>query len=803
MSDVRPALSEFGDELRRLRSLAGSPSLNQLVEHSAGLPWPLRRSTISDKINGRSLPDWNFVVSFVRACQAYAEKATAPLHPHDVDLARWDSLHLRAMRTIDESRGERRIMRAVQRETARRPFRTDIAPVGPAPAIVPRQLPIAPRTFSGRGSELAALTAIAGATVESAALVTIDGMAGVGKTTLAVWWGHQHADSFPDGQIYQDLRGFAATGSPMSPVEALRTLLEALAVQPARIPTTLDAMVGLYRTLLAGRRILVILDNARDDEQVRPLLPGDPTVVTVVTSRAPLTSLVATHGARPLTLAPLSPADARVLLTDRLGDDRSADATAAVDEIIESCARLPLALSIVAARAATYPNLALAAMASELRNNATRLDALDAGNPVADVRSAFSWSYQQLSDPAARLFRLLGLHPGPDLDTSTAARLAGRPTVTRDLAELTRVHLVTESASGRYALHDLLHAYADELARTHDGQAQRRDAARRMLEHYVRTAQSAACLLSPRREAVAGDDAATAGFADHDDALRWFTIERPALLGAVALAAEWGLTELACQLAWTVSGLLDLGGRWQERAQVQQTALAAAEGAGDRPWQARIHRDLTIALALQDQLDQSLAHAESALRIDADLGDEYGQARTHSAICLLMERWDRHPDALRHAHISLDLFLRTDNTIAQAYAFNTVGWYQTLVGSHRDALANCHRAVDLLSQLGDHGGEATAWDSLGHAHHHLGDHTEAIRCYERAIELIHHVGNRYFEARALDHLGDAHHARGDDVHARRAWHHSLTLMTEVQPSEAEAVRAKLDRADRLGVGNSR
>ena len=795
MSDVRPALSEFGDELRRLRSLAGSPSLNQLVEHSAGLQWPLHRSTISDKLNGKSLPDWNFVVSFVRTCEAYAEKAAAPLHPNDVDLARWDMLHLRAMRALDESRGERHITRVVQREMARRTARTDTLLAEADPAMVPRQLPIALRTLSGRATELAELTAIASNLDQSAAMVTIDGMAGVGKTTLAVCWAHQYVHWFPDGQLYQDLRGFDSTGSPTPPAEALRTLLEALAVAPERIPTTLDAMVGLYRTLVAGRQILVILDNARDAEQVRPLLPGDPMVLAVVTSRNRLTGLVAAHGAHPITLGPLSQAQARDLLTDRLGRDRAAHSSAAVDEIIDSCGRLPLALSIVAARATTYPKLTPAAMAAELRDSATRLDALDAGDAVANVRSAFSWSYQRLSDPAARLFRLLGLHPGPDFDVPTAASLARQPEVTRHLAELARAHLVTEPTTGRYALHDLLQAYAAELAHAQESQAQQRDALGRMLDHYVQTAQAAASLLSPRREVVAAADGAAQGFANHDEAQRWFTAERPALLGAVTLAADWGFTELACQLAWIVSGLLDLRARWQERTNVQQVALAAAQRSGDRPWQARIHRDLVITLALQDQLDQSLTHAETSLHLDAELGDEYGQARTHSAICLLMERWGRYPQALEHAQVSLDLFLRTANKSAQAYAFNTLGWYQALAGSHREALANCRHAIDLLSHLGDHGGEATAWDSLGFAHHHLGNHTEAIRCYQHAIELFHKVGNRYFEASTLDDLGDAHHALGHDDHAQQAWRQSLTVLDEVQPSEAEAVRAKLDRSD--------
>jgi len=787
MNDVRlRALTEFGGELRRLRSLAGSPSLNQLVEHSVGHDWPLHRSTISDKVNGKSLPDWDFVASFVRACQSFAEKTGVPLEPDEADLARWDALHLRALRALDASRDDHRIARVVQREAARRADRTPArADGGP----VPRQLPTAPRGFSGRDAELAALTAIAGAGDGSATVVTIDGMAGIGKTTLAVAWAHRYAHWYPDGQIYQDLRGFDPTGSPTPPEEALRTMLEALGTAPRQLPTTVDAMVGLYRTLVSGRRIVVILDNARDADQVRPLLPGDPTPLVVVTSRERLTGLVAVHGAHPITLGLLSPAQARGLLTDRLGADRAAHDPAAVDEIIESCARLPLALSIVAARAATYPTMTLSGMAAELRDIGSRLDALNAGDTAADVRSAFSWSYRRLRPTAARLFRLLGLHPGPNLDAAAAASLAGQPDVTRQLAELAGAHLLTEPTAGRYALHDLLRVYVAERTRADESDAERSDALRRLLDHYAGTAQAAACLLSPRREVVAPP--ADPGLADADEASTWFAVERAALVRAVTAAADAGLTEHACRLAWVVSGLLDLRGRWRERADVQRVALAAARRSGDRRWLARIHRDLTIALALQNEFDDSLAHAEAALALDTEDGNEHGLARTHSAVCLLMERWGRHPRALEHARRSLELFLRTDDKAAQAYAYNTVGWYQSLVGSYEEASANCRRAVDLLGGLGDRGGEATAWDSLGHAHHHLGDHAEAVRCYRRAIELIREVGNRYFEARSLDQLGDAHHALGQATEAREAWLECLTILDDVQPSEADAVRAKL------------
>jgi tetratricopeptide (TPR) repeat protein len=776
-------LQQLCEDLRLLWSQAGGPTLRALAGRVN-----LSKSQVSNILNGRlrQPPDWQVVTAMVTSFARYAQEhgRTPYLSVSTAIEGFWRSRYTVVEHAYLQGRSHRPAGAAA-----------DDGPDEPTTAwVVPHQLPAAVAHFIGRTSELEMLTKLVDDGESRTVVISaIDGTAGIGKTALAVQWAHGVADRFPDGQLYLNLRGFDPSGTPTAPYEALRTLLETLAVASERIPSTVDAMVGLYRTLVSGKRILVILDNARDAEQVRPLLPGTATALVVVTSRHRLTSLVAAQGAHPITLDLLSRPHARDLLAGRLGHDRAAHDTAAVDEIIDTCARLPLALSIVAARAATYPNLALAALAAELRDPGSRLDALDVGDPTADVRSAFSWSYLRLGPPAARLFRLLGLHPGPDLDAAAAAHLAGEPDVTRALAELARANLVTEPTSGRFTLHDLLRAYAVELARVHEDDADRDEALHRMLGHYARTAQAAASLLSPRRQAVVAVDADVPGFADGDDALARFIVERATLLGAVTLAAESGLSELACQLAWVVSGLLDIRGRWRERTEVQSIALAAARRSGDRAWQARIHRDLAIALAWLDEYDESLHHADRALDLDAHLGDEFGQARTHSAVCFLMERWGRFPQALEHAQLSLDLFLRTEDTKSQAYAFNTVGWYQSLVGSYDLALTNCKQAVELLAALGDRGGEATAWDSLGHAHHHLGDHAEAIRCYQRAIELIREAGNRYFEASSLDHLGDAHDESGQVDEAREAWRRSLVIFDELNASEAEAVRVKLDR----------
>ena len=330
---------------------------------------------------------------------------------------------------------------------------------------VPAQLPPDVYGFTGRQLELDRLDALLSTPADHPTAVVISaiaGTAGVGKTATAVHWAHRVSRQFPDGQLYVNLRGFDPAGSPATPAEAVRGFLDALHIPAQRIPADLPAQIGLYRSLLGGRRMLVVLDNARDADQVRPLLPGVPGCLALVTSRNQLVSLVAVEGAHPLPLDLLTPGEARDLLARRLGAGRVAEAPDSVDAIITRCARLPLALAIVAARAATNPNVALDAFAEGLRDAPDQLDALTTGDAITDVRAVFSWSYQALEPPAARLFRLLGLCPGADIGIATVASLAGvtvaevRPV----LAELTRACLLTEQSPGRYAFHDLLRAYA-------------------------------------------------------------------------------------------------------------------------------------------------------------------------------------------------------------------------------------------------------------------------------------------------------------------------------------------------------
>lgn len=375
----------------------------------------------------------------------------------------------------------------------------------PAEARVPRQLPAALSGFTGRSGHLAELDKLVHDSGETGldrpgavVIIAITGTAGIGKTTLAVHWAHQIAERYTDGQLYVNLRGFDPGSRPMEPGEAVRGFLDALNVTPERTPSGLEAQTGLYRTLLADKRVLVVLDNARDAEQVRPLLPGGRDCLVVVTSRNRMSGLIALDGAHPVNLDLLTVDEARQFLEHRLGPDRVAAEPEAAAAIIASCARLPLALAVVAARAATHPHFPLRALADELRESNGDLDAFDDLEQHMDVRAAYSWSYTRLDPEAARLFRLLGLHPGPDISAAAAASLAGVSLERAQmlLSELTSAHLLAERRPGRYRQHDLLRAYAADLARRIDADADRRAAAHRVSDHYLRTATR---LLPPRR----------------------------------------------------------------------------------------------------------------------------------------------------------------------------------------------------------------------------------------------------------------------------------------------------------------
>jgi DNA-binding SARP family transcriptional activator/tetratricopeptide (TPR) repeat protein len=671
---------------------------------------------------------------------------------------------------------------------------------GAPPRVVPRQLPPAVRHFTGRETEIAVLTGHLADAVDTGGTVVIsaiDGTAGIGKTATAVHWAHRVASRFPDGQLYVNLRGFDPGAPPVTPAEAVRGFLDALDVPPQRVPADLHAQVGLYRSLIADRRVLVVLDNARDVDQVRPLLPGGPYCLAIVTSRNRLTSLVAVEGANLLSLDLFTEAEARQLLSRHLGPDRVAAEPDAVDDIIRLCARLPLALRVAAARAATHPGFPLSALAAELRDARGGLDALSGVDTATDVRAVFSWSYQTLSAESARLFRLLGLHPGPDISAAAAASLTGLPPsrVRPPLAELTRAHLVEEYTPGRYAFHDLLRAYAADLARTTDTDEQRHAATRRVLDHYLHTAYAADRLLLPVRHPIdptpPQPGVTPEHPADRQRAFEWFAAEHAVLLAAVDHAHATGFDTHAWQLAWTLWTFLDRRGHWHDLAAIGRAAVAAARRLAEPAAQGHAHRTLAFAYTQLGRVDDAHVELGHALGLHRRIGDLVGQAYTHRSIAYGWGRQGRYAEAVDHARQAMDLFRAAGHRHRQADSLNAVGWYLALSGDYRQALAACEEALPLLQELDDRQGQAATWDSLGYTHQRLGHHSQAITCYRHAIALYRDVGDRYEEAISLARLGDTHQAAGDPDAARTSWREALVILDRLALPDADQVRAKL------------
>ncbi|WP_214410509.1 ATP-binding protein [Sphaerisporangium fuscum] len=682
-------------------------------------------------------------------------------------------------------------------------------PPAPAPSEAMPLLPPPPRPhwFVGRAGALEeAVRRLCGPEPWQRGVLVVTGLPGVGKTSFAVRVAHQVADHFPDGQLHIDLHGFDPSGTVLEPQEALRILLEALGVPPERVPDGVPAQRGLYRDRLAGRRVLVVLDNARDEEHLRHLLPDTPGCAVIVTSRSRLPGLIVTQGAHPLTLDVLPPAEAEELLIHRLGEERVRAEPDAVQDIIARCARLPLALSIVAARAAVHPSFTLRTLADELADVDADLGILNAGHAPADIRAVFSCSYRAVSPDAARLFRLLGLHIGTDLTAEVAAGLAGAPAVRVRplLAELARSHLVTEHRPGRYLLHDLLRAYAAELAATECAEPERQAARRRLLDHYLHTAYRAERLLWPHREPIdlpppaRGVDPGQ--ITTEEQALAWLAAEHVTLLAAVPWAASIGLDTHAWQLSWSIHTYLGRQGRWRDQLAVQQVAHQAARRLGDSRALAVSARDLAIVLTQVGEHDEALGHLRHALSLYHELGDLVGQGHTHLSFGWVCECLDQREQALAHDRRALELFRAADHKSGQGRALNAVGWDYVLLGHHRTAIGYCQEALTLQQALGNSPGEARAWDSLGYAHHHLGDHDQAVTCYHRGLEHYRKGGDRYGEVETLIHLGDAHHAAGRPAEASGAWRDALVILDEMGHPDAEEIRGKLRRLDEDGSG---
>ncbi|MGI8451293.1 MAG: BTAD domain-containing putative transcriptional regulator [Streptosporangiaceae bacterium] len=647
---------------------------------------------------------------------------------------------------------------------------------------VPRQLPAAVRHFTGRAAELRRLSTLLSEPTGAGSPMVISavgGTAGVGKTALAVNWAHQVAERFPDGQLYVNLRGYDP-GQPMTAADALAGFLRALGVPGQDVPAEEGERAARYRNLLAGRRMPVVADNAGDVAQVRPLLPGTPSCVMVVTSRDSLVGLVARDGAVRLDLDVLAPQDALSLLRALIGGRVAADPVAA-EALAGHCSRLPLALRVAAEFAAARPAASLSDLAGGLADQQRRLDVLDAGgDPRTEVRAVFSWSYRHLDAGAARAFRLAGLHPGPDFDPYAVAALTdGTAERACQLLEvLARAHLVQPATGpGRYGMHDLLRAYARELVAARDSDAGQRAALTRLFDYYLHTAGAAMDTLIPaerhRRPRVPAAATPVPPVGSAAGARAWLDTHRATLVAVAGQAAAEGWPSHATRLATILFRHLKVSGHYPAGRAIHTYALHAARGSGDRGAQADAWRSLGVLDAWQGRYEEAAGQLRQALAAFRQTGDLAGEARTLGYLGIVDWWQGDYQHAAGQIQQALVIFAATGDRFGQVGALNNLGivlekqgCYQQAAGHHRQALA--------ISREIDHpDDEAHALDNLGVVERMQCHYEQAAGHHQQALALFREIGHRSAEAHALDNLGVVERLRGR--YQQAADHHQQAL----------------------------
>jgi DNA-binding SARP family transcriptional activator/tetratricopeptide (TPR) repeat protein len=677
-------------------------------------------------------------------------------------------------------------------EPAEQP-RTVLAPRKP----IPCQLPAAPLSFTGRADELAALTDAlerASRSAETMTISSVSGTGGIGKTWLVLAWAYQHLAAFPDGQLFVDLRGFTPAGQPVAPSAAIRIFLDGLGVEPDRIPAAFDAQIGLYRSLVADKRLLIVLDNAADTAQVVPLLPGSATCTVVVTSRDRLTGLVSAHGATPLIMDALTELDARNALAARLGAGRLAaePEAAAAAELLVGCAGFPLALSIVVGRAMAHPSFPLAELAGELRDVSTRLSALDEGEPVASLPAVLSWSYQALPAEQARIFSLLGLTPGPDTTVAAVAALAERSTgaAAAGLRALERTSLVRQDAPGRYRMHDLVRLYALEQAADLPP-AEQEAALRRLTDFYLRTTHLGDRILDPHRPETqivpTTSDAHPRPLADRAAALAWFDAEIHVVLAVQQLALDRGWYRAAWQLAWDTHTYLYRLGLVSDQVVAWEAGLAAARQLDEPGVRARALRRLGKVYSRVDRYDLAVEKLQQALVLAQQSDDLFNQANAHQTLGAIWEELGDYQRALEHAVQATDAYKLMASPEGEANALNQAGWYAAHLGHYEQARIQCEGALELQRHFGISEREAEALDSLGYIAQQSGRYADALTHYREAVDKYREIDDAYNEANLLDRLGHSYLAFGDHEQAELTWRQALALY-ETQHRDADIER---------------
>jgi tetratricopeptide (TPR) repeat protein/transcriptional regulator with XRE-family HTH domain len=694
------------------------------------------------------------------------------------DLAARSGVDARTIRDIETGRTARPRPSTVRllTDALAGPQRDVIPDSSPSAVRPPAQLPADVPGFTGRAAELGALDALLDRDEPATVVISaIAGTAGVGKTALAIHWAHQVRDRYPDGQLYVNLRGYDPE-QPMTPAQALAGFLAGLGVAGHDVPLDLDQRAARFRSETAHRRLLIVLDNASSVEQVRPLLPGGSNCTVLVTSRDSLAALVAVHGADRIDLDLLPHADALALLRRLIGHRIDSDAAAAA-RLSRQCAGLPLALRVAAELAASRPAEPASELVAELTDEQRRLDLLDAGgDPRAAVTAVFSWSYRNLPADTARMFRLLGLHPGQDFDVYAAAALAATTVddARRLLGLLRRAHLVQPTAPARLGMHDLLKAYATQLARLHDAEPDRQAAIGRLIDYYLGTAVTAMNRLHPaeaeHRPKVlepAGPDLGTAA-----QARSWLDEQLATLTSIAAHSADHGWPERAVQLSITLSRYF-YEGHNAEAVIVHDRARVAAQSCGDRAGEAHALVSMGVTNALGGRPNEAVELLQQALAIYRQLDDRYGLARALNNLGGVEERAGDYRSALDHLAESVRVAQAAGARDAVANALSSLGYTATIVGQLTMAAAVLQETIAIDREIGSVWNLTRALTNLGLVHYHRGDYASAADCHRQAAQVARDNGDKLAEAHAIAGLADVDLRTGRPADAARRFDQAL------------------------------
>ncbi|MFG1918841.1 BTAD domain-containing putative transcriptional regulator [Micromonospora sp. NPDC048898] len=679
------------------------------------------------------------------------------------------------------------------------------AAVLPAPLVRPAQLPPDQPMFVGRTFELTVLRdlvlGMGDGQRTSPMVVAVDGMGGVGKSTLVTHFAHSVADEFTDGQLHLHLGGNTGEDGTVSAADALRSLLYALGVRAAEVPDTFDALVGTYRSLTVGKRMLVLLDDARDASQVRPLLPNSAESLVLITSRRPLVGLSASEGARLYRAYVPDLPDARKMLSTRLSvlPSRAAEGIDAdvLDEIIELCGRLPLALSILAARLSVRPQLSLATVAAELRDGARRLAAFPGGVGVTDPRTAFSWSYRQLSPGAARLFRLLSVALTPGITLGACVSLSGRdPDRTRaELEELTEAALVSEQDKGCYTSHVLVRAYAEELLRTTDPIDEQRAAVTRLLQYYLHSSFNAQVMLHPNRPPIPPAPPEPGVRAEqpasYEEANGWFADRREVLREAVRVAAELGYSTVSWQLALTMQQYLEWAGYFQDWEDVMRLALQATRDDRDVVGEAHVLRSLAGARWFLGADQEALDLLSAALTVFVANGMLLEQALTQINMHAVCTSLGEHERALEYAETAVSLCRAAGNETAEMRGLYSRGRSLTHLGQYEHAAQVLQEALNLNRRVGRPHEEGMNKDFVADNLVKLGRAEDAVKELEAAVESARLLGEGPYHFQAFVSLSELLISMGDVGAARTALAGAREVLGSFQGGGPLRMQAKL------------